>query len=134
LISRNPDLQDAIIIADPDFLLEPLSFYVTNSTYLMRERRFGNIVIFTKKAKLQLSLNDILNDARRLRTEFGKPVVILLLHRLEVSEPRKIIKEGYNWELLTTPEQVRTFQASTRFIKRFDPTYSGESFDVYVFD
>jgi hypothetical protein len=134
LISRNPDLQNAIIIADPDYLLEPLSFYVTNSTYLMRERRFGNIVHFTKKARLQLSLNDILADARSIRTEFNKPVVILLHHRLEVSEPMQIIKEGYNWELSITPEQVRTFRASTRLIKRFDPTSSDESFDVYVLD
>jgi hypothetical protein len=134
LISKNPDLQDAIIIADPDVLLEPLSFYVKNRTYLMRERRFGNVAIFTKNADLQLSLNDILSYARKLRTEFGKPVVILLHHRLEVSKPEQIIKEGYNWELSITPEQVKTFQASTRFIKRLDPTSSDESYDVYIFE
>jgi hypothetical protein len=135
LIARSSELQDAIVIADPDYLLEPLSYYVPNRTYFMRERRFGNIVVFTRKAILRLSLYDILTDARNLRTEFGKPVIILLKHRLDPSESAQVIREGYNWELSTTPEQVRTFQAATHFIERFGPVFnSDESFDVYVVD
>lgn len=135
LIARSPELRDAIVIADPDYLLEPLSYYVPNRTYLMRERRFGNVVVFTRKAILRLSLDDILTDARHLRTEFGKPVIILLKQRLDDSESAQVIREGYNWELSTTPEQVRTFQASTRLIERFASVfYSDESFDVYVVD
>jgi hypothetical protein len=134
LIAKNPELHDATIIADPDYLLEPLSFYVQNRTYLMREQRLGNVTVFTKHAKLNLSLVDILADARSLREKFNKPVVILLNHRLAISEPEQVIKEGYNWELSISPEQVSNFQASTRLLKRFEPVSSDsrESFDVYV--
>lgn len=135
LIARSPELQDAIVIADPDYLVEPLSYYVPNRTYLMREHRFGHVVVFTKKATGQLSLDEILSHARDLRREFGKPVIILLHHRLDPSAPAQIIGEGYNWELAITPEQVRTFQACTRLIERFGPVfYSDESFDAYVVD
>jgi len=135
LVARSPELRDAIVIADPDYLVEPLSYYVPNRSYLMRERRFGNIVVFTRKAILRLTLDDILTDARNLRTETGKAVVILLTDRLDPSLPAQVIREGYNWELSTTPEQIQRFRASTQLIERFGPvSNSDESFDVYVVD
>jgi hypothetical protein len=133
LISKRPELREAIIIADPDYLVEPLPYYIPNRTYLMRERRFGNRAVFTRQARLQLSLDDILAQARELRAETSKPVIILLWHRLDSSLPKQTVKEGYNWELLTTPEQVRTFQAATQLLESFAPVGgSEESYDVYL--
>jgi hypothetical protein len=132
-VATHNDLQDAIIIADPDFLVEALPYYIHNPTYLMRERRFGNVVKFTNKARLSIDLGDILATARALRAESGKSVLILLYQKLDPSRPQ-IYHEGFNWNLLTTPEQVRDFLASTRFLARFAPALSDESFDVYLFD
>jgi hypothetical protein len=134
LIMQRPDLRDAVIIADPDYLVEPLPYYLANRTYLMREQRFGNVVIFTRKARLRLSLDDILTDASNIRHDTGKPVIVLLQQRLNASEPARVYREGYDWELITTPNQVRAFQASTRLIARFAPARDDESFDVYVLD
>jgi hypothetical protein len=114
--------------------VEPLSYYVPNRTYLMREQRFGNVVHITRKAQLRLSLDDILADVCNLRLRTGKPVMILLAARLDPSLPAQVYRDGPDWVLVTTPEQVRAFQASTRFIKRFAPALSDESFDVYLFD
>ena len=111
LVSRRADLKDAIVIADPDFLLEPLPYYLPNRTYLMREERFGKVVRFTKNARLSLSLDDILATAERLRAESGKPILILLAQRLDADRPTQLHKEGYNWQLHTTPEQVRTLSS-----------------------
>ncbi|MDD4914306.1 MAG: hypothetical protein PHW13_04615 [Methylococcales bacterium] len=138
LISQTPALREATVIADPDFLVEPVSYYVKNRTYLMRENRLGNTAVFTANARLKMSLDDILADAEKLRAQFGQPVVILLKHRLEdfANKPEDI-KEGYNWRLSITPEQVKNFQAATRLIKRFEQASvnsSDESFDVYVYD
>jgi hypothetical protein len=91
-------------------------------------------VHFTRKVQLRLSLDDILADARSLRLKTGKPVMILLGRRLDPSLPVQVYRDGFGWELVTTPEQVRTFQASTRFIKRFAPALTNESFGVYLFD
>jgi hypothetical protein len=134
LVAERPELQDAIIIADPDYLVEPLPYYIPNRTYLMREHRFGNVARFTRKAQLRLSLDDILSTARSLRQTTGKPVMILLGQRLDPSLPPQVYKESYVWELVTTPEQVRAFQASARLIKQFAPASTDESFDVYLFD
>jgi hypothetical protein len=133
LISHNPELRDAIIVADPDYLVEPLPYYISNPTYLLREHRFGNIVHFTRNATLHLSLDDILGEAQQLHASTGKPVIILLQDRLNPASPPQVIPEAYDWELSTTPDQVRRFQASTQLIKNFGRvSENDETFDAYL--
>ncbi len=134
LVAKHPELKDAVIVADPDYFVESLPYYMTNKTYLMREQKFGNITIFTRHARLRLSLDDILQDARKLRQETGKPVLILLQERLDPLKPETVHAEGFNWELVTTPEQVRAFQQSTRLVESFARALGDESYDVYVLD
>jgi len=135
LIEQLPELRAATIMADPDYLVEPLAYYLPNRTYLLREQRFGNVVHFTRKARLVLHLQDILEAGRRVRSMTGQPVVILLHEQLDPSAPVQAIREGYNWQLWTSPEQVRAFLSSTRRIARFDPVCcNDESYDVYVLE
>jgi hypothetical protein len=131
-VVKQPQFKNAIIIADPDFLLEPLPYYLPNRTYLMREQRFGTIVIFTKKALLRLTLDDMLASARELQTNSGEPILILVRTKLNPSDPGRIVKEGYNWTLVLTPEQVRRFLGATRMLASFSPSEQDESFDVYL--
>ena len=137
LILREPKLRDAIVVADPDFLVEPLAYYAPNRTYLLREQRFSNVPWFTRRARLTLSLGEILQDAKTLHSASGKPVIILMKQRLDPSRPEAIVHEGYSWQLSTTPEQVRSFLASTRLVQpassRIRENHD-ESYDVYVLD
>jgi hypothetical protein len=132
LVKSQPELHDAMIIADPDYLIEALPYYMSNPTYLMREQRFGNVTIFTWKARLELSLDDILTDAARLRQQMHKPIIILLGQKLDSSLPAQSYSEGYNWKLTTTPSQISRFLSSAKLIKSFGPVHGDESFDVYT--
>jgi hypothetical protein len=87
LVSRRPDLKDAILIGDPDFLLEPMHYYLPNPTYFVRERRYGDTVRFTREAWLDLTLGDLLNQAHAIRSSTGHPVAILLAWRLGEMDP-----------------------------------------------
>jgi len=131
-LARRPDLKDAILIADPDYLLEPLPYYLDNKTYLMRQQRYGNVVAYTKKARLNLGLDDVLQNGRTLHDTTGKPVVILLGLKFGETAPQRVHSEGYDWTLTTTPEQVRTFQDATVLLHRFEPASSDETFDAYL--
>ena len=133
-VLAHPDLRDAVIIGDPDYLLEALPYYLPNPTYLLREQRFGRVVRFTRNARLSLSLDDILTTARALQAETGRQVLILMARELDPSEPAQTYKEGYNWELRTSPEQVSEFLRATRRLASFSPARSDESFDVYSLD
>ncbi|SCK51920.1 hypothetical protein VAR608DRAFT_5234 [Variovorax sp. HW608] len=135
LIERKPELGDAIVIADPDYLVEPLPYYkLRNPTFLMREQRFGNVVTFTRDARLSLSLDEILGQARQLREANHRPVLILLRERLDPAAPARTVKESYAWQLTTSPAQVRNFLSSTHKLASFGPVIccSDETFDVYV--
>lgn len=130
-LNGRQDLKDAVIIADPDYLLEALPYYISNPTYLMREQRYGNVVPFTKNAILRLDLDDILNVARKLHQERGEPVLILMAQSLEPGQPAMEYSEGYNWKLVVAPDQVRRFLESTQRLVRFGPAQL-ETFDVYL--
>ncbi len=135
LIGRHPELAQATIVGDPDYLVEPLGYYMPNATYLLREHRYGRIVLFSKNGLLTLTLDDILREVRQLHEATHQPVVILLMDRIDPDAPAEEFTEGYNWILSTTPEQVARFLAATRRIERFDRACcSDETYDVYVFD
>lgn len=46
LIQSNPRYRNAILIGEPDFIMEPLQYYVPNPIYFPRERTFGSRVYF----------------------------------------------------------------------------------------
>jgi hypothetical protein len=134
LIESRPDLKGAVIIADPDYLLEALPYYIDNPLYFMREQKFGKLVSFTSTAKLNLTLDDVLNAAKRLNHERGQPVVILMAQRFDPAQSAVTYLESYNWSLSVTPDQLRRFLASTQPLARFAPARSDESYDVYLLD
>jgi hypothetical protein len=49
LVSERPVLKDAILIGDPDYMLEAMHHYLPNRTYLLREKRYGDTVRFTAR-------------------------------------------------------------------------------------
>ncbi|EJC80280.1 hypothetical protein Rleg4DRAFT_1901 [Rhizobium leguminosarum bv. trifolii WSM2297] len=106
-IQSRPDLKDAIIMADPDYLVEALPYYVSNRTYLLREERFGAIVRYTRNARLSLSLADILQTAHRLQQSEHVPVVILLSQRLDQIAAPVSLREKLR--LATVPNAGRHF-------------------------
>jgi hypothetical protein len=119
-------------MADPDMFLEPLPYYLPRTPlYLMRAQRFGTVVRFTKQVRLELNPDDYVAEARRLRDEAGRPVVVIVQHRLRTDAPTRT-KEINFWYFSTTPDQVRRFQAAMRKIADFPPVVSDETYEVYA--
>ncbi len=134
ILAEHPELTQSVIIADPDFLLETLPYYVSNPTFFVREQRYGKVVRFTRKSRLELSLGDVLANARSLRQETGRPIVILLSHEIDPSLPAQTVEEGYDWTFTITPEQARAFQLSTRLLQHHTPAETPEEYYAYVMD
>lgn len=130
LIQRE-NLQDAIVIADPDINLEPLPYYIGNPLYLMREQRFGNVVRFTRNVRQELDLDDYLSEARALHARFRRPVVIVLGEPLDPARPFRV-RQVHVWNFSATSVQIRRFQASTRQLARFGPALTDEFYEVYL--
>jgi hypothetical protein len=124
-------LLDATLIADPDVFLEPMPYYVPNPIYLLREQRYGDVVRFTRNARLHLTLDDILSAALMIHARTGKPVVIVLQRHLDPRAPPALFEDGYGATFSTDGDQIARFLAATRLLARFPPAISDESYDVY---
>ena len=132
LIASRSDLSDAVIVGEPDYLVESLAYYIPNRTYLIREHRFGNIVRFSKSGQSDTDLGETLRVSRELQRRTESPVVILIHHRLDQITPGKTYDESYNWTFTASAEQIREFLDQTTMIRRFEPAVTDESFDVYL--
>ena len=126
------NLQNAVLIADPDTMLEPMPYYSSNPIYLLRDQKFGQFMRFTWHARLDLSLGDLLADAHKLQARTHRPVVILLQHKLDSAAPAQTRKEVFVDRFSTTPDQVRQFLAQTQHLARLEPGMTDEGYDVYL--
>jgi hypothetical protein len=134
LVASRNDLSNATIVADPDFMVEALPYYVPNRTYLLRQHRFGNVVMFSRAGELTKDLAEILEESRIIKKATNAPVIILLSHNLDELVPDKPYAEGYNWTFKASAEQVREFRSATKLLTRLGPAQTGESYDVYLFE
>jgi hypothetical protein len=119
-------------MADPDFMLEPLPYYVENRLWFVREASFDHFLHDTRTDRREISLDTVLSDADRLHRQTGKPVVVLWhlpLQEFRVEGRRSL----YSDTTLLTPESVRRFRASTRLVARLRPAITDEEYDVYVY-
>jgi hypothetical protein len=129
---RREHLEKAVVIGDPEMFLEALPYYADNPIYLMREQRFGSVVRFTRFARRDLHLDDFLHDAQLLRGRTGRPVVIVLEHRLDPGGPPFQVAEGYVWTFTAGPDEQARFFAATHRLARFDVAVTDETYDVYA--
>lgn len=56
-IAANPRYRDAILASDPDYMMEPLLYYVPNAVYMPRQREFHHRVYFSSQGRRQLDLS-----------------------------------------------------------------------------
>jgi hypothetical protein len=129
---HRPDLTRAIVMSNPDVMVEPLGYYAPNPTWLLRQRKFGRVVRFTFFAERDLSLADMLATARQLRERTGRPVVMLLRRPLDPAAPTRTEPDGPGLTFSTTPAQVVEFLAATTRLARLAPTQTDENYDVYL--
>lgn len=129
---QRPELSGAIVMGDPDTMLEPLSYYAGNPIWFMREQRFGRVVHLATAARRDLTYADMLSDAQRLHARTGRPVVILSHLPLQ-DRRRKSYRVMFADTTTLIPAQVRQFRASTRLLARLRPSDSDEDYDVFVY-
>ena len=127
-----PQLKGAIVMADPDTMLEPLPYYADNPLYFLRRQSFGKVAQLSNKARKLLTLDDVLGDAQRLHSKTGRP--ILFLSHLELTPTTNLRRTMmYNDETLVTPEAATRFLLETRRIARLRPSGTDENYDLYVY-
>jgi hypothetical protein len=135
-LRSTPELKGAIILGEPDYLLEALPYYADNDIYIPREGRFGKRVLYTTASKADMSLHELLEAGRSLKKRFGRPVLIALGSRLALSpDPPFERHYSYNKVLSFSRETYDEFfgavSALTVLIRAPD---GDENFAIYGLD
>jgi MFS family permease len=130
---QRPELSGAIVMADPDTMLEALPYYVDNPLWLLRQQRFGKVTRLSENARRNLTLDDVLADADRLHRATGRPIVFLSHLQVQAAKPKRIVVM-FDDATILTPESVDRFRASTRQIASLGGLgLNDENYEVYVY-
>ena len=132
LLRSSEKLSHAIVIPEPEFIVEALPYYASNPIYFVRENRFGKYVRFSRSGKLHSDLGEILTISKNLQKTRKLPVVIVITHKIKKLLPNAKYRESYNWSFSASEAQISNFRSSTKLIAEFGPVVSDESFDVYL--
>ncbi len=122
---------NAIIVAEPDYIMESLPYYVDNLIYFPREHRFSNIVSWTTKSDNTLSLKDLLLNAEMIQMNQNRPVLIVLGHFSILENNEGEINYSYNKVFNWDQKQVELFESSTFLVASFNFAYTDENYLVY---
>jgi hypothetical protein len=130
-LSSSLTYQDAIIVPEPDYLLESLPYYAPNLMYLPREQRFGTTVSWTTEAKAHLSLGELLSTAHTLKTRSDQPVLIVIGHMDFGTDESGKQKFSYNKVFAWNEEEFAEFEETATLVAVFDAAYGDENYRVY---
>jgi hypothetical protein len=122
----------AIIVPEPDYLLESLPYYAANRIYFPREHRFGTTVSWTTNASARLSLGELLAAARDVKGRYDLPVLIVLGHLELDASPTGEKAYSYNKIFTWNPSELADFAASTTRVAEFLAAHGSENYLVYA--
>lgn len=128
-----PRYSDAIVISDPDFLIESLPYYTSHRLFIVRENRFGRYVQFTKDSRETLSLEELSSAALRLRDEYRVPIVVALWHKISPAGPYTL-EYGYNKTFTYSAQALQEFQGRARHLADLTKGLTDEKYNVYVLE
>jgi hypothetical protein len=132
-LADHPDHREAIVLGEPDYLLEALPYYAPQRIYIPREARFGKWVRFTTESKAVLRLGELLDTAQDLsRREHREVLIALGLPAAELGRTREY-RHSYNKVLEWTPAERERFRQATMHVAGFWSPTTDENFDIYEF-
>ena len=118
---------EASIIADPDYIIDALPYYLTNRMYLPREDRFGAYTSFTKKNKCSLCLSEI-TSLKKSELTCKKP--LLFVSRFEIVPGKDdTLRYHVNAEKILVIDKESTYKF--RPLKAFQHAMQDENYYLY---
>lgn len=130
-LTGSPQYRDAVVVAEPAFMMEALAYYAPNRLFLPREGRFGAVVSWTTASRSRLTLGEVLAAARSVAQTTRRPVLIVL-QPVDLSAPgeqRYMYGKVFTW----SGAEIEAFERETTRVAAFTAT-SDERYVVYALD
>ena len=139
-IQSNPAYRDAILMAEPDYMMEALPYYVGNPVFMPRQREFSPRVYFDKgtRRRLSLTLGELTATADSVACATKKSVLLAIEYPEFQYRPKGEAHPNYRGTVFTWSEsdwqQLRQRQPGQRPVALFPRATSDEIYAVYEID
>ncbi len=117
-LQSHPDYREAILIGEPDYLLEAMPYYTENRLYLAREEQFRQRIQFTQDSRPVITLKELMEAARHIKATEGKPVLLVLGHYEVIGQSIEMVPK-------IEPGQDPVFKFNYSYNREFHWTISG---------
>jgi hypothetical protein len=135
LINRTPAWREAILAGEPDFMMEPMSYYVSNRVYMPRQRAFVYRVNFDRvRRQRDLRLGTLIDVADSLSCATGRQVLLAIAYPKVLSDTSGEEHSPYQGTLFRwdSAERARLFAEGKR-IGSFLQASGDENYSVFAF-
>lgn len=144
VINARADLKDSTIISSVDYIIESMPYYMNNRFYIMTQKKFDRVVIYSIHGHMNYSLQDIMDEADRIALCTHKPSIIViandwdimmdgspvnLMDREQLQHYRKYTY-GY-WKFTFSEAQKQALKARATEIARYPNGFLEEGFIAY---
>ena len=132
-LKSEPRLANAILMSEPDPLMEALPYYAPNPVYFPRQREFDYRAWFDKGAKRQpvMSLSDLMNVADSVACSSRQPVLISVgyrpFHFTDAGQAEGPYDSIFTWN----PAERREFSERTRALPWLPGSTGDENYRTY---
>ena len=129
-LRSRPELRDAIVVGEPDYLIESLPYYTEQRLYSVEEGRLFRWVNFSRSVRDTLSLGALLDAVERLARAERVPVLLALGHLSLSSDSTGDLPYRYGSRFTWTPEERRRLELQTTPLAEFTRAYGDENYVV----
>jgi hypothetical protein len=129
-INTNKQLEKAIIIGSPEYMLEPIAYYSQNRIYLVQEKCFREFVKFSREYDKTSSLMIVEQTAEELNAKYNVPILIVLGY-FDMQNGRTfptIYRGNFN------TNDIEKFQEKTLKIAEFNNALGDEKYQVFLYE
>ena len=134
IIAADPSLDRAIVIGEPETLMQSLAYYRENPVYLPQEGTFRNWVVVTEPRRHDCDLGALLATAKDLRARLQVPVILALGWLLDGADRQSMYVGTFFEQRFTMSAVTRDeFLRQTELLGRLrDAPLTDENYDVFV--
>lgn len=131
-INSRQDLKGAILIGEPDYLFEAVPYYSNIPLYIARESLYRNYGKSTNEQKQNLSLNDVLEIAEKIKQEKNLPVLIAFPWNKSFFESTSSAALPYGRVFQWDHDAWQKFMTRTVGLGEFNNSTSDENYYLYL--
>jgi hypothetical protein len=135
-IERNPAWREAILAGEPDYIMEPMPYYVRNPVFMPRQREYDYRVYFDRgaKRKLDLRLGDLIDLADSLSCANARPVLLAIGYEAVLAKPEGEEHPAYTGTVFRWNDTERArLLAEGRRVGSFMNATSDENYYLFEF-